>query len=154
MSLRPDQIPWRWLLAAGAALALLTWSPVREHALPPDTPWHLLMQAEGLDGPSPVLPDTLRRLDAQPIRLTGFMYPLEQRRDHRRFLLSPHPAGCAFHVPSGAPGSPASTVEVFADEPVRFTYDPVAVRGTFALAAGASGGVRYQLLGARLEDPP
>ncbi len=155
MCLYFDRIPWwPWLLTAGAILALVTWSPVREHELPPGTPWSLLMDAGGLDGPSPVLPDTLRQLDGQPVLLTGFMYPLEQRRGHRRFLLSPFPAGCAFHVSSGTPGSPASMVEVLADEPVRFTYDPVAVRGTFALVTGAQGGLRYQLRKAFQEDLP
>lgn len=150
MCLHLDQIPWRWLLVAGAALALVMWSPVREHELPPGTPWPLLMEAEGLDGPAPVLPDTLRRLDGQPIRLTGFMYPLEQSRDQDHFLLSPYPAGCAFHVPAG----PASTVEVFTDAPARFTYEAVAIQGVFVLAAGEAGGIRYQLHAATVEDLP
>jgi hypothetical protein len=150
---------WQWLLVAGAILALITWSPVREHELPPGTPWSLLMNAKSLNGASPVLPDTLRQLDGQAMLLTGFMYPLEQRRGHRRFLLSPFPAGCAFHVSSGTPGSPASMVEVLADEPVRFTYDPVAIRGTFtvaggSLAGGSPDGVRFQLREASLEDLP
>jgi len=153
MCLYFDQITWwQWLLVAGAILVLITWSPVREHEVSPGTPWSLLMDAEGPDGASAVLPDTLRQLDGQPMLLTGFMYPLEQRRDHRRFLLSPFPAGCAFHVPSGGPGSPAAMVEVLADTPVRFTYDPVAIRGTFTIANGAEGGVRYQLRRASRED--
>jgi len=145
---------WNGLLMAGAILIMLMWSPVNEHELPEDTAWSVLMDAGSLNGPSPVLPDTLRQLDGQPMLLTGFMYPLEQRRGHRRFLLSPFPAGCAFHVPSGTPGSLGSMVEVLADEPVRFTYDPVAIRGTFALATEAQGGVRYQLREASLEDVP
>jgi len=155
MCLYLDHISWwHWLLVAGAILTLVLWSPVREHELPPDTPWSVLVDVEGLDGPSPVLPDTLRQLDGQPMLLTGFMYPLEQRRDHRRFLLSPFPAGCAFHVPSGTLGSPSSMVEVLADESVRFTYDPVAIRGTFTLASGSPGDVRFQLREASLEDLP
>ena len=91
-----------------------------------------------------------RTLVGQPIQLTGFMHPLEQRQGQRRFLLSPYPAGCAFHAPSG----PASTIEVFADAPARFTYEPVAVQGVFALAAGNGQGVRYQLHTASVEELP
>jgi len=153
MCLYFDRITWwNWLLAAGAILTLVLWSPVRKHELPQGTAWSVLMDVERLDGPSPALPDTLRQLDGQPILLTGFMYPLEQSRGHRRFLLSPFPAGCAFHVPSGTSGSPAAMVEVLAAESVRFTYDPVAIRGTFTIANSPQGDVRYQLREASQQD--
>ena len=138
---------WPWILGAGFAVALATWSPVPEHELPPDTPWHVLMDVESHAGP-PAWSDTLRHLDGRPIRLTGFMFPLEGQSQHRHFLLSAHPAGCAFH----APGGPASLVEVFAAEPVPFTYEPVAVRGTFRLAGRAERDVFYQIGGATVED--
>ncbi|MEM6783465.1 MAG: DUF3299 domain-containing protein [Bacteroidota bacterium] len=140
--------PWQWPAAAVIAVVLMVW-PRPSHELPPNTPWHLLMEAERLEGPSPVLPDTVRALVGQPIQLTGFMYPLEQQRGQRRFLLSPHPAGCAFHAPSG----PTSTVEIVTEAPARFTYEPVAVQGIFALAAEGEG-LRYQLLTALVEELP
>lgn len=149
MPLVDSTSPWVWPAVAVIAVALVAW-PRPSHELPPDTPWALLMQAENLDGPSPVVPDTLRTLVGQPIQLTGFMHPLEQRQGQRRFLLSPYPAGCAFHAPSG----PASTIEVFADTPARFTYEPVAVHGVFALAVGSGQGVRYQLHTASVEELP
>ncbi|MEM1268575.1 MAG: DUF3299 domain-containing protein [Bacteroidota bacterium] len=149
-----SRLSWSALLVAGAAILLMTWNPVPEHELPDDTPWHLLMQAEGLETASPVLPDSLLQLDGQPIRLTGFMYPLEQQRGHRRFLLSPYPPGCPFHAPNGMPGTLSSTVEVIANERVPFTYEAVAIQGTFALADGAMGGVSYQLRDANQEDLP
>ncbi|MEM8556907.1 MAG: DUF3299 domain-containing protein [Bacteroidota bacterium] len=149
MSSDASTYPWPWLAAVLIAVVLMAW-PRPSHELPADTPWHLLMQAEGLDGPSPILPDTLRLLVRQPIQLTGFMYPLEQSRGQRHFLLSPYPAGCAFHAPAG----PTSTVEVFAEDPARFTYEPVAVQGVFALAGGEGEGLRYQLHAASVEELP
>ncbi len=142
--------PW-YLIAGFAFIVLLAlWSPVRTHELPPDTPWQVLVNGADLTASPPVLSDTLQRLNTQPIRLTGFMYPLVQQREQSRFVLSPYPPGCAFHVP----GNPASLVEVFASEPIQFTYDPVAVQGTFLLSATEDGGVRYQIERAIVEDLP
>ena len=45
MIARLEHTTWRSFLVIGIAAALLTWSP-REHELPADTPWHLLMQSE------------------------------------------------------------------------------------------------------------
>lgn len=139
-----------WQLVAGLALLTLlaTWNPIPTHELPPDTPWHILLNAGDLTTPGAVVSDTLRSLTERPILLTGFMYPLEQGRGQQRFLLSPHPSGCSFHVPGG----PNSFVEVFASEPVRFTYDLVAVQGGFDLAATDEGGLRYQIHGAVVHE--
>ena len=146
MVLRLEKTSWHLVVVVGVVVALAMWSPVPEHELPADTPWHVLMQAEDLSKPS-VLPDTLRSLDGQSIMLTGFIYPLDNSREQQHFLLSPYPQGCAYHVPMG----PASTVEVFAEESMRFTNDAVAVQGVFTIVDW-EGGLRYQLHAATVED--
>ncbi|MEM1125450.1 MAG: DUF3299 domain-containing protein [Bacteroidota bacterium] len=142
--------PWYGVVVLGLIVWGVTWGPGDAHQLPPDTPWPILMSAEALDSPAPVLPDTLRALDGQPILLTGYMYPMEQSRTQRRFLLAPYPAGCAFHAPMG----PSSTVEVRAEDGVQFTYDAIAVQGTFTLATGTAGDLYYQLQAARQVEVP
>ena len=134
----------RWVLLAVFFVALGTWNPMREHELPPDTPWHVLMGVENASAST--LPDTLRSLEGQPIVLTGFMYPLEHGRGQRHFLLSPYSPGCPFHDH----GDPIYTVEVFAEESVRYTYDAVAVQGVFSFTDEGS----YQLHEATVEDLP
>jgi len=139
----------KWILPILIGGYLLVSRPVPEHDMPPNTPWNVLMQAEGLAGTSPVLPDTLQRLVDRTILLTGFMIPLDPGRDHDRFMLSPYPTGCAFH----AQGSPESMVEVLSDEAVRFSREAIAVRGRFALAEDEAG-LRFQLHEARKRDLP
>lgn len=141
---------WPWIAGVAVLGLLSTWNPIPSHELPPNTPWHVLLDAGDLTTPAAVVSDTLRSLTQRPIRLTGFMYPLQQSRDQGRFLLSPHPSGCSFHVPGG----PNSFVEVFSSEPVRFTYDPVAVQGRFDLAATEEGGLRYQVHEASVQELP
>ena len=141
---------WPWIAGPALLVMLATWSPIPDHELPPDTPWRVLMAVDNLTAREGAAGDSLTRLVKQPIRLTGFMYPLEQGRNHRRFLLSPHPAGCSFHPPPGA----TSLVEVFASETVKFTYDPIAVEGVFDLTTPELGEVSYQIRGARVEKLP
>lgn len=132
---------------AAFAVTLAMWSPVPKHELPPDTPWHLLMQTADTSGTS-VPSDTLRSLEGQDMLLTGFIYPLDQG-DEQRFLLSPHPPGCSFH----ASGALTAMVEVFAEEAYGYTFEAVAVRGVFKLASW-EGGITYQLHAATVEDLP
>jgi len=141
-----DKTTWRSFVVLGIAALLLTWSP-REHVLPADTPWHLLMQQDVSE--LTALPDTLRSLEGQTIMLTGFMYPLEASRGQNRFLLSPYSPSCPFHEHGG----PVYTVEVFAEESLPYTFDPVAVSGMFALEA-IEGNVVFQLHNATVENLP
>ena len=137
---------WRWVFAAGFVLVLAMWNPIREHELPPHTPWDLLMQS--VDASGTLLPsDSLNSLDGQAIMLTGFMYPLENGRDHHHFLLSPYSASCPFHSHKNS----AYTVEVFTNEAVRFTYNPVAVKGVFTLEV-SDGNIRYRINKAIIKD--
>ncbi len=147
MNVSTNQTSRNWILIAAFAVTFSLWSPVREHKLPPDTPWHLLMQSD--DASDAAVPsDTLRSLEGESMMLTGFIYPLEQG-DENRFLLSPHPPGCAFHSTNGL----TAMVEVFAEEAVPYTFEPIAVQGVLAFASW-EGGITYQLLEATLEELP
>ena len=122
----------RWLQLAGAIVLLAMlgiWTPTRTIEHPADTPWSLLLSQGSAAPASSALSDTLRAMDGSSVALTGFMVPLEQGRTQQRFLLSAHPLGCSFHAPPGL----QSVVEIFAVEPVKFTYDPIIVQGTFSI---------------------
>ena len=96
-------------------------------------PWELLQQAKTVQKAEkkfgPEFTREIRNLDRQQVKLYGFMMPLDQSARQKRFLLASFPPHCAFCLPGG----PESLVEVIADKPVEFTYEPIVVSGRLAV---------------------
>lgn len=96
-------------------------------------PWELLQQARTVQRPDkkfgPEFTAEIRGLDKQQVRLYGFMLPLDQSAKQKRFLLASFPPHCSFCLPGG----PESMVEVIADKPIEFTYEPIVVAGRMAV---------------------
>ena len=89
----------------------------------------------------PTFPDPVKALDGQPVRLQGFMLPLEPGERQRHFLLSAVPTTCAFCVPAG----PEGLVEVRAATPVRYSVDAVTLEGRMAVLTNDRYGLFYHL---------
>lgn len=78
----------------------------------------------------PIFADDVRALHNTEVTLKGFMFPLEGDEEQKLFLIGPFPISCPFHYHVG----PALVVEVRADDrPVKFTYDPITIRGRMEL---------------------
>jgi hypothetical protein len=96
-------------------------------------PWELLQQAQTVQKADkrfgPVFTREIKALDKRDVKLYGFMMPLDQSRKQKRFLLASFPPHCSFCMPGG----PESMVEVVADTPVEFTYEPIVVAGRMAV---------------------
>ena len=96
-------------------------------------PWELLQQAKtvqkGEKKFGPEFTREIRKLDRQQVKLYGFMMPLDQSARQKRFLLASFPPHCSFCLPGG----PESMVEVIADKPIEFTYEPIVVAGRLAV---------------------
>ena len=96
-------------------------------------PWELLQQAKTVQKGDkkfgPEFTREIRQLDKQSVRLYGFMMPLDQSAKQKRFLLASFPPHCAFCLPGG----PESMVEVIAERPIDFTYEPITVAGRMAV---------------------
>jgi uncharacterized protein len=96
-------------------------------------PWQLLQQAKTVQKPDkkfgPEFTREIKQLDKQQVKLYGFMMPLDQSAKQKRFLLASFPPHCAFCLPGG----PESMVEVIADKPIEFTYEPIVVAGRMAV---------------------
>jgi hypothetical protein len=96
-------------------------------------PWQLLQEAKTVQKADkkfgPLFSREIRKLDKQQVKLYGFMMPLDQSRKQKRFLLASFPPHCAFCMPGG----PESMVEVIADPPIEFTYEPIVVAGRMAV---------------------
>ena len=96
-------------------------------------PWQLLQSAKTVQKADkkfgPVFPKEVKELDRQQVKLYGFMMPLDQAKKQKRFLLSAYPPHCSFCLTGG----PESLVEVLADKPIDFTFEPIVVSGRMAV---------------------
>ena len=119
---------------------------------PPGTvPWQVLQSTKTVQtadkkfGPS--FPKEVKDLDKKQVKLYGFMMPLDQAKKQKRFLLAAFPPHCSFCLPGGA----ESLVEVIADQPIEFTFEPIVVAGRMAILDDDV--VYYRLTGASSVKP-
>lgn len=114
-------------------------------------PWEILQQARTVQKADkkfgPEFTPEIRKLDKKAVRIYGFMMPLDQARQQKRFLLASFPPHCAFCMPGG----PESMIEVIAEKPVEFTYEPIVVAGKLAVLDDDI--VYYRLTGAVAVQP-
>lgn len=87
----------------------------------------------------------VQSFDGKTVKLNGYMVPLEPTERQSHFVLMAYPHACPFHMPGG----PAAYVEIQADFPVKFTYDPVLIEGQFQILQDYSYGVFYRISAAR-----
>lgn len=93
----------------------------------------------------PAYSSQIKALDNKEVVLMGFMFPLQQSEKQTNFLIGPFPASCPFHYHAG----PARIVEVNSKEPIKFTYDPITLKGTLSLKYNEDTGIFYYLNNAR-----
>jgi uncharacterized protein len=96
----------------------------------------------------PSFPSGVRALNAQPVKVQGFMMPLEPGERQRHFLLSAVPTTCNFCVPAG----PEGLVEVRTKEPIRYTVEAITVAGKFAVLSDDKYGIFYRVADAAQVD--
>ncbi|HSA81228.1 MAG TPA: DUF3299 domain-containing protein [Geminicoccaceae bacterium] len=83
----------------------------------------------------------IKALDGEDVKLMGFLFPLEGKLEHERFLLTAWPPSCPFCLPAG----PTQMVEVFCAEPITFTDGAILVGGRFELLHDDPSGLHYRL---------
>ncbi len=72
----------------------------------------------------------LKALDGKEVTIKGYMFPLGPGEKQNLFLFGPFPVNCPFHYHVG----PSLVIEVHADaDPVRFSYDPIILKGKLQL---------------------
>lgn len=90
-------------------------------------------------------PPAVTERSGETVKMSGFMMPLEAGMKQEWFLLTTHPPGCFFHVPGG----PSGAVEVFAEEGIEVSWDPIVVEGRFEALEESDSAV-YRLHDARI----
>ena len=93
----------------------------------------------------PTFTPAVEAIHGTKIKLNGYMVPMEPDDYQERFVLTPYPHTCPFHMPAG----PGGFVEVQADFPVKYAYDPVLIEGHFQILTDFSGGIFYKISAAR-----
>ena len=74
--------------------------------------------------------------------------PLDPGLKQTHFLLTSSPPDSFFHIPGG----PAGVIEVFSEDGIDATWDPVIIEGEFELVKASTTGVIYQLKQADVVD--
>lgn len=88
---------------------------------------------------TPHFPDELKALDKETVELPGYLVPLHGGRDHQTFMLSVLPVmQCMFCGTNDIP--PMVEVFVKKGKSVRFTEDPITIRGRVHLNANIEEG--------------
>jgi len=78
----------------------------------------------------PVFAEALQQLDGTEITIKGYIIPIEGYKSHTEFVFSAFPYSMCFFC--GGAG-PETVMEVFAIEGVKYTDDPVTLKGTLSL---------------------
>lgn len=87
----------------------------------------------------------VRALEAQTVRASGFMLPLDESDKTKHFLLTRRAPLCRS---CEAPGTPNEALEVRTTEPVDWTADIIAIKGRFKLINDGRNGFFFALLDA------
>lgn len=107
-------------------------------------PWSLLTAVklrDGPKGPRPRYTPEQQALNDKSQRVQGFMMPLEPGEKQKHFLLTSVPLTCAFCTPGG----PESMVEVYSQNPVKYSLEPVVVEGRLMVLADDPYGLYYRI---------
>jgi hypothetical protein len=94
-----------------------------------EIPYSVMRDDNLWEGLKPEFLDELKKLDGKKIKMSGYMFPLDQTEKQSNFLLGPFPLTCPYH--SHAPMN--LTIEAHAKKPVPFSYDAVTVEGVLEL---------------------
>ncbi len=122
--------------------------------------WHVLAKTkevnqegktpDGMDYQyfKPEFTPEVKALDGKQATIKGFMFPLGEVDEQTLFLIGPFPLSCPFQYHVG----PSMVVEVHAHKkPIKFSYDPITVSGTFQVVPkDMENSTFYRLLDAKL----
>lgn len=95
----------------------------------------------------PVFAEDVQKLDGTEITIKGYIIPIEGYKSHTEFVFSAFPYSMCFFC--GGAG-PETVMEVFATEGVKYTDDPVTLKGKLSLNNSDINRLIYSLTDAEL----
>jgi hypothetical protein len=90
----------------------------------------------------PVFSDEVIALENQEVIIKGYIIPVEGYKSHKEFIFSAFPYNLCFFC--GGAG-PETVMEVFATESVKYTTDPIFLKGKLELNASDINRLMYAL---------
>jgi hypothetical protein len=104
-----------------------------------------IKEADGFDicHITPKYSEEIKKLDKKEVTLMGFMFPLNESDQQTNFLIGPYPINCPFEYHS----PPSQIVEVISKTPVKFSFDPITIKGTLEIRHNKETGTFYYLNG-------
>jgi hypothetical protein len=106
--------------------------------------WKTLSQVELVKAKDRFMPQfskSVADLNSKEVMVQGFMMPLEMGDKQTHFVLTAMPQTCAFCMPGG----PEQMVEVKMKTAVKYTFEPVVLKGKLAVLKDDPAGVFYRL---------
>lgn len=78
----------------------------------------------------PVFSEDIKKLAGKEIKIKGYIIPVEGYKSHKEFIFSAFPYSMCFFC--GGAG-PETVMEVFAKEPIKYSAEPVTLKGKLEL---------------------
>ena len=78
----------------------------------------------------PVFSEAVKELDGKVIEVKGYIIPVEGYKSHKEFVFSAYPYNMCFFC--GGAG-PETVMEVYAVEPIKYTSEPIVIKGRLEL---------------------
>ena len=94
----------------------------------------------------PVYSEDVKALEGKTVEVKGYIIPVEGYKTHKEFVFSAYPYNMCYFC--GGAG-PETVMEVTATEPVKYTAEPVVLRGTLQLNSGDINRLLYSLKDAK-----
>lgn len=95
----------------------------------------------------PVFSQEIRGLAGKEITIKGYIVPVEGYKSHKEFVFSAYPYNMCFFC--GGAG-PETVMEVAADEPIKYTTEPIIIKGKLQLNDSDVNRLMYILTNATL----
>lgn len=95
----------------------------------------------------PVFSDEVKALDGKEVTIRGYIIPTEGYKSHKEFVFSAFPYNMCYFC--GGAG-PESVMEVSAIESIKYTAEPVTIKGILQLNSGDVNQLIYSMTKATL----
>jgi hypothetical protein len=95
----------------------------------------------------PVFSEDVRELEGDIVEVKGYIIPVEGYKSHKEFVFSAFPYNMCYFC--GGAG-PETVMEVYAEEPIKYTAEPIIIRGKLQLNSGDINRLIYGLAEAEL----
>jgi hypothetical protein len=95
----------------------------------------------------PVFGEPVKALNGKEITIKGYIIPVEGYKSHKEFIFSAYPYSMCFFC--GGAG-PETVMEVESLEGVKYTADPITIKGIIKLNDKDINRLMYKLVGARV----